>query len=112
MSKENVKVVEEFLSAMREKDLSRAPLADDLVFENPIVGKGTGAEGYRAFMSGFLPAINDIESISHVCEGEMVATRWRSDSIFGVIQVAEFFRIRDGKIVEAISYLDPRPIIS
>lgn len=112
MNEENVKVVEAFLSAMREKDLSRAPLDDEMTFDNPISGKGAGAENFRAFMSGFLPAIHDVRIISHVCEGETVAVRWQADTVFGIIQIGEFFRVRDGKIVETFSYFDPRPIIS
>lgn len=112
MNKQNIKIVEEFLSAMKEKDLSRAPLADDMIFENPIAGKGAGAENFRAFMSGFLPAINDIKIISHVSEGDTIAARWEADSVFGIIQIGEFIRIRDGKIIETASYFDPRPIIS
>ena len=112
MSKRNIEIVEEFLSAMREKDLSCAPLADEMTFENPIAGKGAGAETFRAFMSGFLPAIKDIKIISHISEGDAIAVRWQADSVFGIIHIGEFFRIRDCKIVETVSYFDPRPIIS
>jgi limonene-1,2-epoxide hydrolase len=110
MNEENIKAVESYLNALKQKDLSLAPLADNLVFENPMVGKGEGAENLRAFLSGFLPAIKDVKVIRHICEGDSVATRWEVDSVFGIIQIADFFVIREGEIVEAYGYFDPRPL--
>jgi limonene-1,2-epoxide hydrolase len=110
MKEESIKAVEAYLDALRQKDLSLAPLADDIVFENPMVGKGNGAESFKAFLSGFLPAIKGCKVIKHVCEGETVATRWEVDTIFGVIQIADFFYVREGTIVEAYGYFDPRPL--
>jgi limonene-1,2-epoxide hydrolase len=110
MSEENIKTVESYFKAMREKDLDRAPLADDLVFENPMVGKGKGAESFKAFLIGFLPAIHDVRVLSHICEGDFVATRWETETIFGTIQIADFFHLREGKIIEVRAYFDPRPL--
>lgn len=111
MREENIKAVEAYLNALKQKDLSLAPLADDMAFEDPVAGKNTGAENLRAFLSGFLPAINDVRVLSHVCEGEYVVTHWEVDAAFGIIPILEKFRVRDGEIVEAFGYFDPRPII-
>lgn len=110
MNEENVKVVEAYLNALKRSDLTLAPLADDIVFENPMSGKGKGAENFIAFLSGFLPAIKDAKVIRHVCEGDAVATQWEADTVFGVIRIGNFFIIRDEKIVEAYGYFDPRPL--
>jgi limonene-1,2-epoxide hydrolase len=110
MSQENIKTVESYLAALERQDLSLAPLDDDIIFENPMVGKGQGAESFKAFLSGFLPAIKGVKLIGHVCEADTVATRWEVDSVFGNIRIADFFYIRDGKIVEAYGYFDPRPL--
>lgn len=110
MSKENIEAVESYLDALKRHDLNLAPLADNVIFENPMVGKGAGAENFKAFLSGFLPAIKDVSLIEHTSEGERVATRWQADSVFGIIPIADFFVIRDGKIVEARGYFDPRPL--
>jgi predicted ester cyclase len=112
MNEENIKAVEAYLNALRQKDLSLAPFADDIVFEDPVAGKGNSAESFRAFLSGFLPAIKDVKTIQHICEGDHVATRWEADTVFGIIPIGEFFRVRDGKITEAFGYFDPKPIIS
>jgi limonene-1,2-epoxide hydrolase len=110
MSDENVRIVETYLNSLRQQDLSDAPLADDVCFENPIAGKGRGAENMKAWLTGFLPALHGIRVIQHICEGEFVVTHWETDSAFGTIPVLEKFRIRDGRIIEAVSFLDPRPI--
>jgi limonene-1,2-epoxide hydrolase len=110
MNEENIKTVEAYLNALKQKDLSLAPLAKDVIFENPMVGKGRGAESFAAFLSGFLPAIKGVKVIKHVCDGETVATQWEVDTIFGVIRIGDFFVIRDGEIIEAYGYFDPRPL--
>ncbi len=111
MKEENIKTVESYVNALRQKDLSLALFADDLIFEDPIAGKNTGAENFKTFLSGFLPAINDVRVIQHVCEGEYVVTHWEIDAVFGVIPILEKFRVQDGKITEALGYFDPRPIL-
>lgn len=111
MKEENIKTVETFLNALKQKDLSLVPFADDLIFEDPIAGKNTGAENFKAFLSGFLPAINDVRILQHVCEGEYVVTQWEVDGVFGIVSILEKFRVESGKITEAFGYFDPRPIL-
>ena len=111
MREENIQAVEAYLNALKAKDLSLAPFADDIYFEDPIAGKHRGAENFRAFLSGFLPSIKDVRAIRHVCEGDYVATYFEVDGIFGLLPIMEMFKVEDGKITEAIGYFDPRPII-
>lgn len=111
MREENIKIVEAYLNALKQMDLSLAPLADDIAFENPLAGKNTGAENFRAYLSGFLLAINDVHVHQHICENDYVATHWEIDAVFGIIPILEKFRVRDGKIVEAFGFFDPRPIV-
>ena len=111
MKEENIKAVEAFLNALKEKDLSRAPLAGDMKFSDPIAGSDSGAEKFRAFLTGFLPAINDIRVLGHVCEADFVVTHWEVDTVFGIIPILEKFRIAGGEITEAFGFFDPRPIL-
>jgi limonene-1,2-epoxide hydrolase len=111
MKEENIEVAEKYLNALRMKDLSLAPFADELEFEDSVAGKGSGAENFKAFLSGFLPAINAVKVIQHVCEDDYIVTHWEVDTVFGIIPILEKFRVRDGKIIEAIGYFDPRPIL-
>lgn len=107
----NIAVVEAYIYALKQRDLSLAPLADDVIFEDSLAGKVEGAENAKAFLSGFLPAINDVKIIQHIVEGEYVATHWEVDAVFGIIPIMEKFRVVEGEIVEAIGYFDPRPIL-
>jgi limonene-1,2-epoxide hydrolase len=111
MREENIKAVEAYLNALKQKDLSLAPLAAEVAFEDPLSGKNTGAENLRAFLSGFLPAINDVRVVSHVCEDDYVVTHWEVDAVFGIIPILEKFRVRGGEIVEAFGFFDPRPVV-
>lgn len=111
MKNENIQAVEAYLKALELKDLSLAPLADDMYFEDPVAGKNHGAENFRAFLSGFLHSINEVRLIRHIAEGDHVATHFEVDGVFGVIPIIEIFRIENGKIIEAIGYFDPRPIL-
>jgi limonene-1,2-epoxide hydrolase len=111
MSDDNIATVEKYIWSLKKGDLTAAPFADDIRFEDPVAGKGVGAEDFRAFLGGFLGAIIDIRITRHVAEGEFVTTQWEIDAIFGTIPILELFRIRDGKIVESTAYFDPRPVL-
>lgn len=111
MREENIKAVEAYLNGLKNKDLSLVPFADDIYFEDPIAGKNRGADNFRAFLSGFLPAINDVRVVRHVSEGVFVATHFEVDGVFGIVPIMEMFKIEEGMITEAIGYFDPRPII-
>ena len=111
MDSENVRIVEAFLNALKNKDLSGAPIAEDLIFADPMMGEGQGADALKAFLSGFFPALSDVQIIRHVAEGEYVATYWEVDGLFNKISIFELFRVQNGKIVEFRSFYDPRPIV-
>lgn len=111
MKEENIKIVESFLTALRTKDFSNAPMADDLLFEEPMMGSGRGADALKAFVSGFFPALDDVRIIQHVCEGEYVVTHWEVHGLFGTIPILEKFRIVDGRIAEFRAFYDPRPVM-
>lgn len=111
MNKENTEIVESYLNALKEKDLSLARLAADVRFEDPMTKNGTGAENLKAFLTGFLSAINDVRVHQHICEGEWVVTHWEVDGIFGIIPILEKFRVEDGEIKEMTAFFDPRPIL-
>ena len=56
MSDSSIEVVEAYLGALKAKDLSKAPLAADVTFEDPLTPKLSGKEAVLAFLSNFLPA--------------------------------------------------------
>ena len=111
MREEKIRAVEAYLNALKQKDLSLAPFADDLKFSDPVAGKNAGAENFRAFLAGFLPAIDDVRVVSHICEDDFVVTHFEVDGVFGIIPILEKFRVEGGKITEAHGFFDPRPIL-
>ncbi|HEY0319933.1 MAG TPA: nuclear transport factor 2 family protein [Pyrinomonadaceae bacterium] len=110
MRESNIEAVERYLDALRSKDLSRAPLAADIFFTDPLIGELTGEEAWREFITPILPAFKDVRVKQHVAEGDYVATQWEADTAWGVIPILELFRIEDGRIKEARAFFDPRPI--
>ena len=110
MRDENVQIVEKYLNSLKKQDLSDAPLAKSVCFENPVVGKGEGLENMKAWLTGYLAAFNDVRILQHICEGDYVVTHWEADTAFGTLPILEKFRIRDGLIIEARAFLDARPI--
>ena len=110
MSNSNIETVERYLGALKVKDLSGAPLASDVSFEDPLTPKLNGRDAVLSFLSNFLPALNDVRIKQHISDGEYVATMWDADTSFGVIPIFECFHVIDGEIKEAKAFLDPRPI--
>ena len=55
MREENIKTVEAYLNALKQKDLSLAPLADDVAFEDPLAGKTRARKIYGLFCPVFCP---------------------------------------------------------
>jgi limonene-1,2-epoxide hydrolase len=110
-NEENIRTVETFLNCLRNKELADAPIAEDILFEEPLMGRGTGADSLLAFVGGFLSALSDIIIRRHVSEGDIVATEWEARGEFGIVPVLELFRIQNGVIIEFKAYYDPRPIV-
>lgn len=110
MRESNIEAVERYIDAIRSKDLSRAPIMPDIFFTDPLIGELTGEQAWRDFVGQLLPAVHDARVKQHVVEGELVATLWEADTIWGIIPIFELFRVQDGRIKEARAFLDPRPI--
>jgi hypothetical protein len=110
MENPNIKIVERYLDALRAKDLSRAPVDPDVQFEDPLTTPSSGIKAWTEFVSGMLPALNDVRAKQHIAEGATVATLWEADTVWGVIPIFEYFRIHEGLIKEAKAFFDPRPI--
>lgn len=110
MRESNIEAVEGYLDAVRSGDLSRAPVAADIFFTDPLIGELEGEEAWRGFVGQLLPAVNGVTVRQHVAEGDRVATLWEADTVWGIIPILELFRVEDGRIKEARAFLDPRPI--
>lgn len=110
MENSNIKVVESYLDALRTKDLSKAPVDDDVQFEDPLTPSRSGRQAWTEFVSGVTPAIKDVRIKRHIVDGDHVATLWDAVTVWGTIPICEYFRISGGLIKEARAFFDPRPI--
>lgn len=111
LNNRNVEIIRRHIAALEARELGALPLAENITFENPVSGAQTGAENFRAFLSGFLSAIQNTRVHRFVCDGEYVVAHWEVESVFGIIPILEIFRIEDSMIVESKAFFDPRPVL-
>jgi limonene-1,2-epoxide hydrolase len=111
MREDVVRVVEAYLYGLGSKDVSAAPFHPDIVFAGPLGPPITGAAALREFLTGLFPAINGVDVVRHIVDGEWCATVFDFDTTFGVIPIMDCFRVTDGQIVSVRPYYDPRPVI-
>jgi hypothetical protein len=105
----NVAAATVFLNGMKSKDLSQAPLAENVSYEGPLSGEPIrGRDHVSRFLGVYLPVINDVRLVRQIAEGDYVATVWQADTSFGAISLVYVFRIEAGMIVEIQAFYDPR----
>lgn len=105
----NVVAAAAFLNAMKDKDLSKAPLAEDVSYQGPLSGEAIrGRNHVSRFLGVYLPVINDVRLVRQIADGDHVATVWQADTSFGLVSLVYVFRIAAGKIEEIQAFYDPR----
>jgi limonene-1,2-epoxide hydrolase len=105
----NVAVATAFLNAMKDKDLSQAPLAENVCYVGPLSGEPIqGRHHVARFLGVYLPVINDVRLVRQIAEGDYVATVWQAETSFGQISLVYVFRVEAGKIEEIQAFYDPR----
>jgi len=105
----NVAAATAFLNGMKSKDLSQAPLAENVSYEGPLSGEPIrGRDHVSRFLGVYLPVINDVRLVRQIAEDDYVATVWQADTSFGVVSLVYVFRIDAGKIFEIQAFYDPR----
>jgi limonene-1,2-epoxide hydrolase len=111
LSSTNIEIIRRHIAALNGGELAALPIAETISFDNPVSGAQKGADSYRAFLSGFLAAIENTRVHRFVSDGEYVVADWEVDSVFGIIPILEIFRIEDDLIVESRAFFDPRPVL-
>src|SRR5580700_5840276 len=105
----NVAAATAFLDAMKVKDLSQAPLAENISYEGPLSGEPIrGRDQVSRFLGVYLPVVNDVRLVRQIAEGDYVATVWQAETSFGPISLVYVFRMEAGEIVEIQAFYDPR----
>jgi limonene-1,2-epoxide hydrolase len=104
------RVVEAWSRALNDRDFARARgfLADDLHFEGPI-DTFDRADDYLNAIRNLMGMARGMEHQGMVAEGDDVAAFYKLDTPIAVAPVAEWYTVRDGKIVTLRAYFDARP---
>ncbi|MDS3859651.1 nuclear transport factor 2 family protein [Thermosynechococcaceae cyanobacterium BACA0444] len=108
MSASPVEVVENYLTALQAKDLTKLPLAENIIFTDPLAGTLTSKAAVVAFLSHILPILQTVTIHQHLLDHHRVVTRWDAQTTLGVINILEWFEITEDKIQVAQAFFDPR----
>jgi len=104
-------IVERYHAAWAERDLegARRFLHDDLSFQGPI-DTFDNADDYVAALHRLAAVVEGTEVRGVVAEGDDVVVLLElKTAIAGAAPVAEWYRVRDGKITRVQVYFDARP---
>jgi limonene-1,2-epoxide hydrolase len=105
----NIAAATAFLAAMKNKDLSQAPLAENVSYESPLSGEPIrGRDHVIRFLNVYLPVIKDVQTVRHIADGDYVATVWQAETSFGPLSLIYLFRVETDKIAEIKGFYDPR----
>ena len=109
MSREDkVRVVETYLKALADKDLSRVSFAVDVTFTGPRVPPLSGRKAVVGFLTMSLPAIKSIRIGEHMVDGDCVATTFDMETSDGINRVFDRIRVVDGEIQAIDSFYYPQ----
>jgi hypothetical protein len=106
-----VKVVENYIEAVRTNEPSLVALHPDVVGEFP-TNTYRGAPSFLQALEPFAKIVKSIEVSRLVVDGEHCVALMNIDTLFGPIAFAEYIRVVDGQIVYVRGYYDPRPIVN
>jgi SnoaL-like domain len=102
-----------YFKAINGDDASIVPLADDVVLCGPMLPEPiTGEAAVRQHIVDIAPFVARWVEKFSVIEGDSAAVILEFEGLNGLImEGAEFFRIRDGKICDMQNFFDTRPLI-
>ena len=114
---EIVRVVESYINALGNKDLSGVPFAADFTYISPLLPAMVGkpelvGDAAKDFLKGLFPLLKGVRIHQHIVEGEYCASLFDLDTIHGVIPVLDRFRVVNGQLTVANPFYDPTPILS
>ena len=111
MREQTIKLVEQYIDAVRRSDSSALPLHTDVVAVFPL-NTYHGAEAFRQGLEPFSRVMKSIDVIRLVVDGEHCVAILNIDTVFGSIPFAEHIQVSNGQIVSIRGYYDPRPMLA
>jgi hypothetical protein len=103
-------VVERYTRALWDRDFTaaRGLLADDLRFEGPI-DQFERADDFIQSLTGLFGMVKGVEHQATIAQGDQAAVFYLLDTPVAKAPVAEWYTVRDGRIVQVRAYFDARP---
>lgn len=101
-------VVREYVHALADRQLARAPLAETVVFEDPVSnGAISGRAAVIAFLERNVPPIFRWTRQLEMVDGLYVALAWTAVTTDGTIPIFEYFRVVGPEITHIRAYYAP-----
>jgi len=112
MTHQPVDIAVAYLEAFGRQDMTAAArfIAEDITFESPRVTL-TGVEPYLAAVGEFAKAVTSVEIIAAFGDGDRALVLYdMKTGPFGTIRAADYFVVRDGKIISEVLVFDTKPL--
>ena len=110
MREQTLRIVEQYIDAVRRNDPAALPLHPEMVGIFP-TSTYRGAEAYRQGLEPFARIVKSIEIVRLIVDGEHCVALLSIDTIAGIIPLAEHIQVTDGLVVAVRGYYDPRPLL-
>lgn len=112
--------IRKYFDALATGQVDTVPWAEDIEMMAPLGPDGLsnpirGIENARTYISNVTPAISNVELTDVLVKGESGVGRailTFNNPPGAVLRVADYFRMKDGKIQFQENHYDPRPVIS
>ena len=105
--------IDQYLQATNNNEVSGIPLTEDVVIKGPMIPDAIeGEAAVRQYLAEVAPFVARVSRKTTVIDADTAAIVLEFEGLNGVvIEGAEFFGLRDGKISWAHTFFDTRPLI-
>lgn len=108
LREQKVSIVEAYLNGFVTKDFSKVPLAEDVIFEGPLMPKLCGRATVLGFLNMILPAVKNVIPKQHIVEEDYIATMFDMETVNRTDHVVDWIQVQAGEIkaIQAFYYPD------
>ena len=101
-----------YFEGINANDVSRIPLADDVVISGPMMPEPIHGEAeVRQYLNETAPFMSRMTQKTILIDGENAAVTLEFEGLNSVVIAgAEFYRVRNGLICQAQVFFDTRPL--
>ncbi len=113
MDNKNWPIIQQHLDCWKNKDFSKAAYATDLHFKGPL-DEFRKASDFTTQATTVSQIVTDIVILQKFVEGDNAATLYNfvTNTPVGIMRIAEFYQLKNGKITSIETIFDPRATIA